>query len=992
MDENRRLLDLATSVSDSEEVDWEAAEQQTVDEQKEVIRALRVISGIFQAHRSWHDSLKPQEGAAVESNATPLDQWGHLEILEKVGEGSFGEVYRARDTRLDRVVALKLIYRQGAAPEMGTGLTVLHEARLLARVRHPNVAIVHGADEREGRIGFWMEFLQGRTLSELLQEQGPFGARETVLIGLDLCHALAAVHREGILHRDVKAQNVIRETGGRIVLTDFGIGRDLQTPAKNGLSGTPLYLAPEVLAGGDASVRSEIYSLGVLLYYVATGHFPVWGSSLEDLRQAHEQGQVRRLRDVRPDLPDPFIQVVERALEREPARRYESMGALEQALREVLVPDADEPARGAVLHRRLLSPWAIAAILALAVLVGVLALRPDRWKTQPGIPETVLVGAFENSSGVALFDETVRHLVGFALEQSSRLKVVPRERINEALSRMRQPAGTPLSPDTAREICLREGIGTFVTGKIEAAGPGYRVVVRATDGRSGELLFLQTALFPKEQDLIPAIGNIAEELRGALGEPHALVRQNRRPLDQVTTSSLEALQRFSQALDLHAQGHIEVAIESLEMAIDLDPEFAMAYSRLSTYQNGIGLLEESFASADQAYRLRSRVSERERYQIESTYHINRLQYDEAIRALQRAVLLDPADANSHRHIAMLHANLGNAEAGLGSARTACRLLPRNVIVRGVLVVLLAAANRPDEAIDEVRKARRSLGDDPYFYWGEGLALLGKGDSMAAKNAFHRLMKGDPTYESHGRLFLAQALIYEGRLREAAEELEAGLGLDLRMGFQRNAAIRTSLIAGVNSLLRDRPETLLHVSRLEDLKDVPIHLKHLRSGALLYCHSGEISKARALLARIEKIQDLYPSPLSSGSAAQIRGEIEQAAGRTAQARRSLEEARLHWADPPTLDSLARFWIRQRRCDKALPLLRELLSQRGRILRDYSADSWVVAHLESARCQRDLGHAEEARRDYDEFLTLWQEGIADSSFVQEAIRERKALRGR
>lgn len=990
MDENRRLLDLATSVSDSEEVDWEAVEQQTTDEQMEVVRALRVISGIVQAHRSWHDSVTPQEGPAAESNATP-EQWGHLEILDKVGEGSFGEVYRARDTQLDRVVALKLLRRHRAAPGERTDPRILHEARLLARIHHPNVAIVHGADERDGRIGFWMEFLQGRTLSELLQEQGPFGARETVVIGLDLCRALAAVHREGILHRDVKAQNVIRETGGRIVLTDFGIGRDQETPAESGLSGTPLYLAPEVLAGEEASVRSEIYSLGVLLYHVATGQFPVWGSSLEELRQAHEQGQVRRLRDVRPNLPDAFVQVVERALERDPERRHASMGALEQALREVLVPGADEPTGGAALRRRLLIPWSIAAALAVAALLGVLALSPDRWKTRPEVPETVLVGAFENSSGVVLFDETVRHLVGFALEQSPRLKVVPRERINEALGRMRKPAGTPLSPGTARELCLREGIGTFVTGQIEAAGPEYRVVVRATDARSGELRFLQAASFRQEQDLIPTIGNIAEDLRGALGEPDALVRQNRRPLDQVTTSSLEALQRFSQALDLHAQGHIELAIESLEMAIDLDPEFAMAYSRLSTYQNGVGLLEESFASADQAYRLRGRVSERERYQIESTYHINRLQYDEAIRALQRAVLLDPADANSHRHIAMLHANLGNAEAGLGSARTACRLLPQNVIVRGVLVVLLAAANRADEAIDEAQKARRSLGDDPYFYWGEGLALLGKGDPTAAKDAFHRLMKGDPTYESHGRLFLAQALIHEGRLREAAEELEAGLGLDLRMGFQRNAAIRTSLIAGVNALLGDRQETLLHLSRLEDLKDVPIHLKHLRSGALIYSNLGETSKARALLARIEKIRDLHPSPLSSGSAAQVRGEIEQSAGRTAQARRSLEEARLHWADPLTLDSLAHFWIRQRRCDKALPLLRELLSQRGRILRDYSANTWVVAHLESARCHRDLGHAEEARRDYDAFLTLWQKGIADSGLVQEALRERKLLRG-
>jgi tetratricopeptide (TPR) repeat protein/predicted Ser/Thr protein kinase len=338
MDEDRRLLDLATSISDREPVDWEAAElQATNDEQRGMIRALRMISGIAEAHRSWHDSEVTQESPEP-LGAPPPERWGHLEILEKIGEGSFGEVFRACDTRLDRVVALKLLRRSAEAAEH---LVIVNEARLLARVSHPNVATVYGADERDGRIGFWMEFLEGRTLSELLRERGLFGARETVVIGLDLCRALAAVHAQGILHRDVKAQNVIRETGGRIVLTDFGIGRDLREHAYPGrsLSGTPLYLAPEILAGGGGpSIRSEIYSLGVLLYHLATDAFPVWGASLEDVRRAHERGDVRLLRDVRPDLPMSFVRVVERALEREPVRRYTSVGALEQALREILDP------------------------------------------------------------------------------------------------------------------------------------------------------------------------------------------------------------------------------------------------------------------------------------------------------------------------------------------------------------------------------------------------------------------------------------------------------------------------------------------------------------------------------------------------------------------------------------------------------------------------------------------------------------------------------
>ncbi|PYQ57370.1 MAG: hypothetical protein DMF53_22875, partial [Acidobacteria bacterium] len=264
MDEDR-LQDLATSIADGQAIDWERVEEETDGEdQRRLVRALREISGIAEAHQSWHDS--PASPAALGEPAHM--RWGNLILLEKIGEGSFGEVFRARDPQLDREVALKLLREETAGGEAGGA--VIEEGRLLARVRHPNVATVYGADRREGRVGLWMELLHGRTLSSLIREQGPLGAREAVLIGLDLCRALAAVHAQGILHRDIKAQNVMRETGGRIVLMDFGVGRDLRSDVTtdHSLSGTPLYLAPEVIAGGPSSIRSDIYSLGVLLFYL----------------------------------------------------------------------------------------------------------------------------------------------------------------------------------------------------------------------------------------------------------------------------------------------------------------------------------------------------------------------------------------------------------------------------------------------------------------------------------------------------------------------------------------------------------------------------------------------------------------------------------------------------------------------------------------------------------------------------------------------------
>jgi serine/threonine protein kinase len=471
--EDDRLQDLAASVADGRPVDWQQAEEEAGDEEmKKVVRALREISEVAQAHQSWHESLTAQ---ASREGEPVLEHWGNLVILEKVGEGSFGEVFRARDPQLDREVALKLLRHakdSGADQENA----VIEEGRLLARVRHPYVATVYGADRRDGRVGLWMEFLQGRTLAELVREQGPLGAIEAVLVGLGLCRALAAVYAKGILHRDIKAQNVMRETGGRFVLMDFGVGRDLQseTSPDHTLSGTPLYLAPEVLAGGASSVRSDIYSLGVLLFYLVTGTFPVLEKSLDALREAHDRGEVRLLRDLRPALSEVFVQVIDRALLKDPNRRYASAGALEQALQE--------------------------------------ALRSGPF-SEATEPRTVLIADFNNRTGQQFFDSAVRHLVSIAFSQSPNFRVVPYEQITQALKRMMRPLTTRLDSDTARELCLREEIPIWVSGEIVQAGSGYSLTMSAVWTESGKVLAFETIALQDPSELIHKIEVASGALR-----------------------------------------------------------------------------------------------------------------------------------------------------------------------------------------------------------------------------------------------------------------------------------------------------------------------------------------------------------------------------------------------------------------------------------------------------------------------------------------------
>jgi serine/threonine protein kinase len=326
-----RLLALASRIDQGHPIDWDAAERDARDDrERAVISELRLLADVARVGRE--DSLAAEAGPEPFLSSLP-STWGSLTILEPIGRGAFATVYRARDN-LGRLVALKLfsLPRENATD---WAARLLHEGRLLARLKHENVVTIHGADQCEGYVGLWMEFVRGRTLEEELTARGLFSADEAVHAGRVLCRALAAVHHAGLLHRDVKAHNVMREDGGRIVLMDFGSGRDvraaLASPSLD-LAGTPLYLAPEVFAGRAATIASDIYSLGVLLYHLVSGRYPVEGANRSEIQRAHAERRRTWLRDARPDLPDAFVRVIERALASDPDQRYQTAGELDEAL------------------------------------------------------------------------------------------------------------------------------------------------------------------------------------------------------------------------------------------------------------------------------------------------------------------------------------------------------------------------------------------------------------------------------------------------------------------------------------------------------------------------------------------------------------------------------------------------------------------------------------------------------------------------------------
>lgn len=378
MADTGRLIDLATRIADRKAVNWdeflsEGDEDrsarvarnlhhlqclaQTLEGQGESSEAAALLARLDQTVDAWLATADPEP----ESGTAPApERWGNLEIRALVGRGAFADVYRAHDPALQRDVALKLF----RTLEPGQEQSLLAEGRRLAAIDHPHVVRIYGADTHGGRVGLWMEFIDGKPLDEGIDAAHPLGAQQAVAVGTAVCEALSAVHRAGLLHRDIKAQNVIWRKDGRVLLTDFGSGTtQLDAAATGRIRGTPLYLAPEVLAGQAASVAADIYGCGVLLFFLLSGRFPVIAGSLEALSKAHAAGQSVSLSQYRPDLDPGLVHTIDRALHPDPARRHGSASELALALR------AFEAGRGAAgAHKRrslLLAAAGVAAAMAL---------------------------------------------------------------------------------------------------------------------------------------------------------------------------------------------------------------------------------------------------------------------------------------------------------------------------------------------------------------------------------------------------------------------------------------------------------------------------------------------------------------------------------------------------------------------------------------------------------------------------------------------------
>jgi len=597
-----------------------------------------------------NDPTASMTADAAQAGSGITGTWGSLRLIQRVGQGSFGEVYRAFDTTLEREVALKLLLPRGNDKET-EAKALLREARALARVRHPNVVPIYGVDTHDGRVGFWSDFVHGKTLSALLAAEGPFGPREAALIGVDLCKAVGAVHAAGLLHRDIKAANVMRESGGRILLMDFGLTHDHD--ATQFLSGTPVYMAPELLAGSPASVTSDIYALGVLLFHLLTAKYPVDGSSTREIKSAHDTGQRRTLLDVRPDLPEQLAHVVEVAANPDPAKRYRSTGQMIAALTEAaslgpVTVESTQPLRA----RK--SRWWIGAVIiaALALPFALPQVRNFFFASNSGKPIAAVQDDYQNAhdllehyyrpqaleTAIPLLEKTVAQDPHFApafadLGRANVLQFI-QQRDTKYIEPARQASlqALTLKPDLASAHVSLGMLYTW-TGKNDLAAQELDQALRL-DKYNAQAYGAQAELFYRQ--------GRNEEVEATLQKAVSLAPEEWALLQQLGLYYLET-------------GKLAQSAEQYQKAANLVPDNPRAYNNLGIVYQKQGKLVEAEAAFRKSIDLEPTFR---RYGNLGAVLLDEGKYEDAKSMLDRAIDLRPNDYRAWGFLATVYRNTG----------------------------------------------------------------------------------------------------------------------------------------------------------------------------------------------------------------------------------------------------------------------------------------------------------------------------------------------
>ncbi len=679
---------------------------------------------------------------------------GRYEILAAIGKGGMGEVYRARDTRLNRDVAVKVLPQAFATESERERFQ--REARAASALSHPNICAVYDVGEALDHPFLVMELLTGRTLREHIGAK-PLDISAALALSLEVVDALDAAHGKGIIHRDIKPANIFVSERGHAKVLDFGLAQqtwpeDTQAETAKRLTqpgsavGTIAYMAPEQARGQTLDARSDLWSFGVVLYEMVTGSRPFDGPTAPIVFDALLNKAPQPVSERNPKVPAELERIIGKLLEKDRARRYPSAAVLRDDLG--LLQTRPSPV-AASRKRNPLSKYGIAAVAGLVLAAGGVFFSRQRTQAKPLTDKDVLVLAdFVNTTGDPVFDGTLRQALAIQLEQSPFLKIMDDEQVRQDLRLMSLSPGTRITNPIAHDICVRDAAAATIGGSIDSLGKSYVVTLQAIACQGGATLAREQIQADDKAHVLNAVGTAATAMRAKLGESLGSIQKLNRPLEQATTGSLEALQTYTAGFAELSQGRFLAAVPLFKRAIALDPNFAMAYQRLSTAFSNAGDagLEAEYKS--KAFALIDRVSEHERHTIAAGYYRSTGELDKTMDALRAGIGSYPRIWGFHNGLSADHMNLGQFEEGLKEGLAAAQLQPNAEPPYRRLLDAYMCLDRLDEAklvaekvrmqgIDGARIHQRFL-EIAYYsisYLGLARGLALAGDSANARRAF-----------------------------------------------------------------------------------------------------------------------------------------------------------------------------------------------------------------------------------------------------------------